>query len=129
MKSKRKSSDKRRSNKSGKSGKRKVLVVEFDVTDLSKDEIGELELEAQVQGEESDGQGGKRYYGETGHPDAAVLGTKVVKRGKHKTLVVEFDVTGFTKSEIGYLASEAEVQGEASDGHPDVKATSKVVVR
>ena len=126
-KSKRKSSDKRRS--SGKSGKRKVLVVEFDVTDLSKDEIGELELETVVQGEESDGQGGKRYYGETGHPDAAVLGTKAMKRGKHKTLVVEFAVTGFTKSEIGYLASEAEVQGEASDGHPDANATSKVVAR
>lgn len=105
----------------------KKLVVAYDVTGLSEDEIGELELEAVAQGEASDGHGGKRYDGKTGHPDAPVLGAKVVKRGKRSTLVVDFDVTNLTKDQTGWLASEAEVQAEASDGHPDVKVTSKVV--
>ena len=83
------------------------LLVEFDVTDLTKDEIGALTLEAVVQGEASDGQGGKRYHGTTGHPDAAVLGTQTVQRGTRSILVVEFDVTRLSKIEIGYLASEA----------------------
>ena len=108
---------------------KKVLVVEYDVTGLSKDEIGELELEAVVQGEASDGQGGKRYNGKTGHPDTPVLNTKVIKRGKRSALVVNFDVTSLTKTEIGYLASEAEVQGERSDGHPSVDVTSKIVTQ
>lgn len=104
----------------------KRLVVEYDVTDLSKDEIGHLELESRVQGEASDGMGGKHYDGETGHPDTPVLGSRVVKRGKRKALVVEFDVTNLTKDQTGWLASEAEVQAEESDGHPDVNVTSKV---
>jgi hypothetical protein len=121
----------------------KKLVVEFDVTDLSKAQIGALEGQAVPQGEASDGQGGKRYYkGETeGHPDAPFLGSKVTKRGKRKILAVEFDVTGFTKSEIGYLASEVEVQAEENDAglitdgvpqnvvYPSVSVTSKVVAR
>lgn len=107
----------------------KKLVVEYDVTGLSKDQIDELELEARVQGEESDGQGGKRYDGETGHPGAMVLGSKVEKRSKRSVLVVEFDVTNLTKNEIGCLASEAEVQSERSDGHPNVDVTSRVVTR
>jgi hypothetical protein len=121
----------------------KKLVVEFDVTDLSKAQIGALEGQAVPQGEASDGQGGKRYYkGETeGHPDAPFLGSKVAKRGKRKILAVEFDVTGFTKSEIGYLASEVEVQAEENDAglitdgvpqnvvYPSVSVTSKVVAR
>lgn len=124
--------------------KRKILVIEFDVTDLSKAQISALEGHAIPQGEESDGQGGKRYYkGETeGHPDAPLLGSKVAKRGKRKVLTVEFDVTGFTKSEIGYLASEVEVQAEGNDAgliingvpqnvvYPDVPViTTKVVER
>lgn len=121
---------------------RKKLVVTYNVTDLSKAEIGQLELEARVQGEASDGMGGKRYDGKTGHPDVPVLDTRVVKRGKKQYLEVEFDVTGLTKAAIGYLASEAEVQAEQSDaeewgddpssdspGHPDVDVTSKVVSR
>jgi len=107
----------------------KKLVVEYDVTDLAKDEIGELELEATVQGEESDGQGGKRYAGKTGHPGAPVLGSRVSKHGERTVLVVEYDVTALTKDQIGWLASEAEVQAERSDGHPDVGVTSKVVAR
>ena len=105
----------------------KRLVVEYDVTDLSEDEIGHLELESRVQGEASDGMGGKRYYGETGHPDTPVLGSRVVTRGKRKSLVVEFDVTDLTKDQTGWLASEAEVQGESSDDHPDVSVTSRIV--
>jgi len=127
------------------SGKKspKILVVEFDVTGLSKIQISALEGQAIPQGEPSDGQGGDRYYkGETeGHPDAPFLGSKVSKRGKRKILAVEFNVTGFTKSEIGYLASEVEVQAEANDAgliingvpqnvvYPDVSVTSKVVDR
>ncbi len=119
----------------------KKLVVEFDVTGLTKAQISALEGQAIPQGEASDGQGGKRYYkGETeGHPDAAFLGSKVAKHGKRKILAVEFNVTGFTKNEIGYLASEVEVQAEENDAgliingvpqnvvYPSVSVTSKVV--
>ena len=111
---------------SKKTGKK--LIVEYDVTELTKAEIGELELEAVVQGEESDGQGGKRYDGKTGHPSTPVLGSKVVKRGKRSMLVVEYDVANLTKDQAGWLASEAEVQAERSDGHPSVNVSSKVVV-
>jgi hypothetical protein len=120
----------------------KKLVVSYNVTDLSKDEIGQLAQEAQMQNEASDGMGGKHFDGKTGHPDVPVLDTRVVKRGKSQYLVVEFDVTGLTKTAIGHLASEAEVQAEASDaeewvndpslntpGHPNVAVTSKVVSR
>ena len=95
-----------------KRGKRSVLIVESNVTDLTKGEIDYL-------------------AGDIGHPDVAVIGTKVVKHGKRSVLIVEFDITGLTEGEIDYLASEAAVRGEASNGHPDVKATAtaKVVVR
>jgi hypothetical protein len=107
----------------------KKLVVEFDVTPLSKGEIDELSLEVAVQGEESDGQGGKHYDGETGHPSVSVIGSKVLKSAGRLRLVVEFDVTGLTKDQIGWLASEAEVQAERSEGHPDIGVSSKVVAR
>ena len=107
--------------------KPKKLAIEFDVTGLSKDEIGELELEAVVQGEETDGQGGKHYDGVTGYPDTPVLGTKIRKRGKRAFLVVTFDVAHLTRSQLDWLASQVMVQGEASDGHPDVNATSKLL--
>ena len=121
----------------------KHLVVEFDVTGLSKAQISALEGQAVPQGEASDGQGGKHYYkGESdGHPDAPFRGSKVTTHGKRKILTVEFDVTGFTKSEIGYLASEVEVQAEENDAglitdgipqnvvYPSVSVTSKVVAR
>jgi hypothetical protein len=120
----------------------KKLVVTFNVTGLSKAQIGALEGQAVPQGEPSDGQGGDRYEkgeSEGGHPNAPFLGSKVVKRGKQKFLDVTFDVTGFTKSEIGYLASEVEVQAEENDAgliidgvpqnvvYPSVSVTSKVV--
>lgn len=120
----------------------KKLVVEFDVTALSKAQTSALAGAAIAQGEASDGQGGKRYYkGETeGHPDAPFLNSKVAKRGKRKILAISFDVTGFTKSEIGYLASEVEVQAEGDDDagliikgvpqnvvYPSTSVTSKVV--
>lgn len=122
----------------------KKLVVEFDVTGLSKAQISALEGQAVPQGEPSDGQGGNRYYkGETeGHPNAPFLDSKLTKRRKKKILTVEFDVTGFTKSEIGYLASEVEIQAEGNDDsgliingvpqnivYPSVPVTNKVVER
>lgn len=110
-----------------KTKKPKTLAIEFDVTGLSKNEINELENEAVVQGEETDGQGGKHYDGVTGYPDTPVLGAKVIKRGKKSLLVVTFDVTRRTKSQLDWLASQVMVQGEASDGHPDVDATSKLL--
>jgi len=109
------------------------LEVSFDVTSLSKTEIGALEGEAVAQGEASDGQGGKRYYkGKPGHPDASLLDSKIVKRGETKRggatlLVLTFDVTGFTKDEIGYLASEVEVQAEESDEHPSVTVRTRLI--
>lgn len=106
----------------------KKLVVEYDVTGLDADEVGDLELEATAQGEASDGMGGKRYDGVTGHPDTPVIGSRVTKIGKRSVLVVEYDVSGLTKIEIAYLASEAEVQSERSNGHPSVDVTSRVVV-
>jgi len=118
----------------------KKLVVEYDVTGLRKAEIDQLALEAAVQSEPSDGEGGDRYDGETGHPGVTVVGTRVVKRGKRSKLVVEYDVTGLNKNEIGYLAHEAEAQSDRSraeewsgrpdlshPGHPGVPVTSKVV--
>lgn len=109
---------------------RKILVVEYDVTDLSKHEIGALELEAVAQGEASDGQGGKRYEGTTGHPDVPIISAAVVKSPKKRTILsVQYNVTNLTKNEIGWLASEAVVQGEASDGHSDVNATTKLITR
>ncbi len=92
-------------------------------------------------GEPSDGQGGNHYYkGESdGHPNAPFRSSKVTKRGKTKILAIEFDVIGFTKNEIGSLASEVEVQAEENDAgliingvpqnvvYPSVSVTSKVV--
>jgi hypothetical protein len=51
-----------------KKGK-KVLVVEYDVTNLTAKQIDNLMLEAVVQGEASDH-----------HPDVPVVGTKVIAR-------------------------------------------------
>ena len=110
-----------------KTKKPKTLAIEFNVTGLSKNEINALENEAVVQGEETDGQGGKHYDGVTGYPDTPVLGAKVAKRGKKSLLVVTFDVTHLTRSQLDWLASQVMVQGEASDGHPDVDATSKLL--
>lgn len=108
----------------------KTLTVEFDVTGFSKAQAEALEIEAVVQGEESDGQGGKHYDGKTGWPDTPVLGSAITRRGKRKILAVKFDATGLTKKEIDWLASGVVVQGEASDGHPDVhSSTSKVIAR
>lgn len=106
---------------------RKILVVEFDVTKLSKTALGALELDATAQGEASDGEGGKHYEGETGHPDAPLVSSRVTKpaRGQRSLLRVEFDVSGFTKDQIGWLASETEAQAEDYDA----KAWSSVVER
>jgi len=41
-------------------------------------------------------------------------------------LTVTFDVTDLDESEIGALELEAVVQGESSDGHPDVEVESKL---
>jgi hypothetical protein len=54
--------------------KRKILVIEYDVTDLNPKQIDRLMLEAVVQGEASDD-------GEdAAHPDVPVITTKVVER-------------------------------------------------
>lgn len=121
---------------------KKTLVVEFDVTALTAPQVAALTGAAIAQREASDGQGGKHYdKGETeGHPDAPFLGDQLTPRGKKKLLILKFDVTGFTKQEIGYLASEVEVQAEENDdveliidgvaqdgSYPSVPVTSKVV--
>lgn len=54
--------------------KRKVLVIEYDVTDLTSKQIDRLMLEAVVQGEASDDDE------DGGHPDVPVLTTTVVDR-------------------------------------------------
>lgn len=54
----------------------KVLVVEYDVTELTAKQIDNLMLEAVVQGEAADS-----YDDNEGHPDVPVIGTKVVARG------------------------------------------------
>ena len=104
----------------------KKLVVEFDVSSLSKDQIDDLAGEATAQGEESDGQGGKRYSGvpgRPGHPSVQVIGTKTTRDGR---LAVEFDVTGLSKDQINWLAAEVLVQGESSEGHPAVAGSHRV---
>jgi len=111
-----------------KKSSQKILVVTFDVTGFSKAEIDSLEIEAVVQGEESDGQGGKYYDGRTGWPDTPVLGSGVTKRGKSTLLSVKFDVTRLTKEQIDWLASGVVVQGEASDDHPDVRSSTTKVL-
>jgi hypothetical protein len=60
------------------SAKRKILVIEYDVTGLTAKQIDALMLEAAVQGEASepfddDDEGG-------GHPDVPVIATKLVER-------------------------------------------------
>lgn len=54
---------------------RKLLVVEYDVTDLTAKQIDRLMLEAVVQAEASDD--GAR----DAHPDVPVITTKIVTRG------------------------------------------------
>lgn len=55
--------------------KRKLLVIEYDVTGLSAKQIDRLMLEAVVQGEASDDDA------PDAHPDVPVVTTKVVARG------------------------------------------------
>ena len=57
---------------------RKILVVEFDVTGLTDKQIDALKLEVVVQGEAADPYDDKDEDG--GHPDVAVITTKVVER-------------------------------------------------
>jgi hypothetical protein len=59
-----------------KSNKRRVLVVEYDVTGLTSKQIDRLMMEAVVQGEASDDDEGDA------HPDVPVIGTKVVDRAR-----------------------------------------------
>lgn len=59
-----------------KSNKRRILVVEYDVTGLTGKQIDRLMLEAVVQGEASDDDEGD------GHPDVPVLRPKIVERAK-----------------------------------------------
>jgi hypothetical protein len=58
--------------------KRKILVVEFDVTGLTDKQIDALRLEVVVQGEAADPYDDKDKDG--GHPDAPVIMTKVIER-------------------------------------------------
>jgi hypothetical protein len=59
---------------------RKILVVEYDVTDLTPKQIDHLMLEAVVQGESTDS-----YDDDNGHPDAPVITTKVIERAGRKS--------------------------------------------
>lgn len=109
----------------------KKLVVEFNVTGLSPEQIASLEAAASAQGEASDGSGGKHYEkGGPGHPDALSVTPKIIHRGRGKYLSIEFDVTGFTKMEIDYLATEAGIQAEADEddfvARPDVPVTTTI---
>ena len=110
----------------------KQLVVEYDVTGLSEDQIDSLTGYAVAQGEESD------TY-DVGHPDVKVT-SRVLGRGKRKLLVVGFDLTGLSDDQVGVLRGEAVAQAEANDAgliidgvpqnvvYPDVPVTSKIVV-
>lgn len=109
----------------------KQLVVEYDVTGLSKAQINELTVHAVVQGEESD------TY-DVGHPDVKVT-SRVLARGKRKFLVVDYDLTGLSEDQVGVLRGEAVAQAEANDSgliidgvpqnvvYPDVPVTSRIV--
>jgi hypothetical protein len=109
---------------------KKKLVVEYDVTGLSKKEIDALTGAAEVQAEESD------TY-DIGHPDVAVK-SRLRKGGKRKILVVEYDVAGLSEDQIDVLTGEAEAQADGGDGglwidgeptsavYPSVSYTSKV---
>ena len=55
-------------------GKRKVLVIEYDVTGLPAKQIDRLMLEAVVQGEASDDDE------DDAHPDVPVISTKILER-------------------------------------------------
>jgi hypothetical protein len=63
---------------SANNGKRKILVIEYDVTDLTAKQIDALMLEAVVQGEASDPYDDTDESG--GHPDVAVITSKVIER-------------------------------------------------
>lgn len=52
---------------------------------------------------------------------------KMTPAGEGTKLVITFDVAGLTEYEIDAVCGEAIVQGEASDHHPDVPATSQIV--
>ena len=58
--------------------KRKILVIEYDVTGLTAKQIDALMLEAVVQGEESEPFNDADENG--GHPDVPVITTKVIER-------------------------------------------------
>ena len=124
--SKRKSSHTTRKKPAGKQ-----LVVEYDVTGLSKAQIDELTGHAVAQGEESD------TY-DVGHPDVKVT-SHVERRGKRTFLVVGYDVTGLAVDQLDVLRGEALAQAEENDPglitdgipmftvYPDVPVTSKIV--
>jgi hypothetical protein len=109
----------------------KQLVVEYDVTGLSEDQIDSLTGYAVAQGEESD------TY-DVGHPGVDVK-SSVVGRGKRKKLVVKYALAGLSEDQIDVLRGEALAQAEANDPgliingvpqnvvYPDVPVTSKIV--
>ena len=109
------------------------LVVEYDVTGLSRAQIDELAGHALAQAEASD-------YGqdEDNHPSVKVT-SRIDKRGKRKHLVVTYNVTGLSDREIGVLEGEAIAQAEENDPglitngvpmftvYPTVPVTSKIL--
>lgn len=109
----------------------KQLVVEYDVTGLSDDQIDSLTGYAVAQGEESD------TY-DVGHPGVEVT-SSVVGRGKRKKLVVKYALAGLSNDQIDVLRGEALAQAEANDAgliingvpqnvvYPDVPVSSKIV--
>ena len=113
----------------------KKLVVEYDVSGLSKAEIGSLENHALAQAEASDYD---EEFGAVNYPDVRVT-SRVVGRGKRKRLVVEYAVAGLPEDQIDSLTGAAYAQAEGADGdlwidgeptvtpYPDVPVTSKIV--
>ena len=124
-------SKRERSHAARKKSVGKQLVVEYDVTGLSEDQIDALTGYAVAQGEESD------TY-DVGHPDVKVT-SRVLKRGKRKLLVVGYDLTGLSEDQVDVLRGEAIAQAEENDPgliidgvpqnvvYPDVPVTSKIV--
>jgi hypothetical protein len=115
--------------------KGKKLVVEYDVTGLSEDQIDSLAGYAVAQGEASDYD---EEFGSVNYPDVRVT-SRVTGRGKRKRLVVAYDVAALSEDQIDSLAGAAIAQAEANDAgliingvpqnvqYPDVPVTSKVV--
>ena len=129
------SARKRPASKSARATRRassgKLLVVEYDVTGLSEDQIDMLTGYTVVQGEESD------TY-DVGHPGVKVT-SQVLKRGRRKLLVVGYDLTGLSEDQIDALTGEALAQAEQNDPgliidgvpqnvvYPSVPVTSKII--